>query len=388
VVYGYFIPPIHAEAEQYIKNMNFFLRHGVTSSAAVDFLFLRIEGSDDSGVKEAGLRRQSGGTSDQHQPGSKPLSDDAIEWSRVSHLPNVYLCRGVNLGADICSYREFFHDTQQAAPRPLNHYNFLFFVNCGARGPFFYPPPPASLSAVSTPEEQAATAKAVVAAWRTQDGKGSLTARDRAQEWLSRFTDKLGDMGKDGKGMDKGDMGVGKGSRGMQGGISLIGPTVSCELHPHVQSYALAMTAQAYRDFADESWSGCQRKDKAQIILDAEVGLSKAVLEAGQRVGSFYPKHADIGAGAGFGGGTLDEWTKASVPVGSCEGSIPCEGSCPLTNPTIQKVADAASYPTLVGFVKFGGQIFQEGQLHRDTVRVISCGLAVCVMWLLICLTE
>jgi hypothetical protein len=32
-------------------------------------------------------------------------------------------------------------------------------------------------------------------------------------------------------------------------------------------------------------------------------------------------------------------------------------------------LADATSYPTAVSFVKFGGQIFQEGQLHQDTVR-------------------
>jgi hypothetical protein len=58
VVYGYFIPAVQEEAKHYLKNINFFLRHGVADSETVDFVFLRIEGSDDDGVGETSLRRR------------------------------------------------------------------------------------------------------------------------------------------------------------------------------------------------------------------------------------------------------------------------------------------------------------------------------------------
>jgi hypothetical protein len=295
VVYGYFIPAIREEAKQYLKNMNFFLRHGVADSETVDFLFLRIEGSDDDGVGEMNLRRWDS-QSDTMHPFSQPPMDDSIEWFRVQHLPNVYLCSAVNLGADICSYREFFHDKSQATPRPLDHYKYFFFLNCGVRGPFFYPPPPISLSPSSTEVELVQAA--LQAARKVQATKVQAThpAHDQAQAWLQKFTSKLGD--------DAGG-----------GGVSLIGPTVSCELSPHVQSYALAMTSATYRNFADAAWSGCRDKDKAQIIVDAEVGLSKAVLEAGLRVASFYPQHQGIGNTIGSGGGTFEEWSNAILSV-------------------------------------------------------------------------
>jgi hypothetical protein len=329
VVYGYFIPTATEEAKQSIKNMNFFLRHGVAESSTVDFLILRIEGSDDAGVGKVGLRDKQG--SRRHQPFTQPLAEDSLEWFRVSHLSNVYLCSAINLGADICSYREFFHNKLQATPRPLEHYRHMFFLNCGVRGPFFYPPPPPSLSSTSSNGDQKNEAARVAAAWKLKAGT------NRVQMWLEKFTSKLGEDGD---------------------GMSLVGPTVSCEVHPHVQSYALAMTSSVYRDFADKAWSGCHEKDKAAVIVDAEVGLSKSVLEAGHRVASFHPQHEGIGNGPGFGGGTLDDWQEAIL-----------KGGCPLSNPTTAAVNDAASYPTAVSFVKFGGAVFQEGKLHPDTVR-------------------
>jgi hypothetical protein len=168
--------------------------------------------------------------------------DDSIEWFRVHHLPNVYLCSAVNLGADVCSYREFFHDKSQATPRPLDHYKHLFFLNCGVRGPFFYPPPP-----IASPDqvvEKARAAAVAATAWKVH---AVHTAHDQAAEWLQKFTRKLTDD-----------------ADGLGSGVSLAGPMVSCENAPHVQTHAIAMTAATYRNFADEAWSGCRNKDKVR----------------------------------------------------------------------------------------------------------------------------
>jgi hypothetical protein len=107
----------------------------------------------------------------------------------------------------------------------LGLYHQFVFINSGSRGPFF----------------------------EVEEGPAS---------WLDRVTKKL------------------------KGRTALVGPTINCELYPHVQSYAMAMTAQAL-DIALLLWSDTSvemrrtitRRDTIPAAM--EVGFSRGLLAKG-----------------------------------------------------------------------------------------------------------
>ena len=201
-------------------------------------MFLQINGSTDAGFPTAlrsAPREQLAG----HKFAS-PLSSDRLEWHWLGGLRNVWGMVVPNRNADLCSYQEVYpRALSSLLQKPLELYEFFFFVNCGVRGPFF------ELDVHS--------------------------ATPTAEEWLARFTDKLSPT------------------------VLLVGPTVSCQVRSaHVQTYAIAMKQSTYQWFADEAWGRCTEKTKDDIIIDSEVGLSSRILNAGFTLGSLMPRHNGI----------------------------------------------------------------------------------------------
>jgi hypothetical protein len=244
VMYAYFIPHSVESAALSLANMNFFLRHAVSASPNVDFVFLRIEGSIDSVIPTGALGNQGGRQNPANH--SAPLATDSIEWQWVDGLSNVWGCNVPNMKADICSYNDLIAGPlENMLQKSLSLYKHFFFVNCGVRGPFFH--------------------------------LDLNSAIPRAEQWLRSFTDRLSPR------------------------VLIIGPTLSCQLdRPHVQSYAVAMTQATYKWFASDAWSNCSNKTKTAIIMDSEIGLSDKITSAGFGIGSLMARQRDIFTSAQF----------------------------------------------------------------------------------------
>jgi hypothetical protein len=88
------------------------------------------------------------------------------------------------------------------------------------------------------------------------------------------------------------------------------------------------MFQEVYAEFAAKAWGNCTQKEKSEIIIEAEVGLSTQVLAAGLGIADLLPGHA---------GKTVD-W-KVSP-------------ECPESNPT-----GMVNDPYALVFMKYGGDI-------------------------------
>ena len=83
----------------------------------------------------------------------------------------------------------------------------------------------------------------------------------------------------------------------MQGTIGLVGPTISCEVSPHVQSYMMVARADAAKIIMNV-WSTDKRVGSANrldAIANTEVAASTYVLRAGIGIGCLDSRYPDIG---------------------------------------------------------------------------------------------
>ena len=170
--------------------------------------------------------------------------------------------------ADLFVHAQALRETQN-----WNDTDFFVFLNCGVRGPYLAP-------------------------------ESDATARLGAATWLEPFVSRLRD------------------------GVVLSGPSMSCEVRAHLQSYFLAATRQAVEQFILPLW-GIERasipKDYTRIVSNYEVGLSTAIWDAGYKVES------------------LQRWAKGFRPSD-------CAQRCQL-NPTLFSMD-----PFELIFVKLGGK--------------------------------
>jgi hypothetical protein len=166
----------------------------------------------------------------------------------------------------------FVHAQVLRETRDLNDTDYFVFLNCGVRGPYLAP-------------------------------ESDATARLGAATWLQPFVSRLRD------------------------GVVLSGPSMSCELSAHLQSYFLVATKQAVEQFILPRW-GIERasvpEDYGGIIKQLEVGLSTAIWDAGYKVES------------------LQSWARGFEPGA-------CAQRCQL-NPTLFSID-----PFELIFVKHGG---------------------------------
>ena len=83
----------------------------------------------------------------------------------------------------------------------------------------------------------------------------------------------------------------------MQGtSVGLVGPTISCEVSPHVQSYMMVARADAAKIIM-EVWSPEKRVSSASrgdAIANTEVAASTAVLQAGIGIGCLDSRYLDV----------------------------------------------------------------------------------------------
>jgi len=169
--------------------------------------------------------------------------------------------------ADLFVHAQVLHETQY-----LNDTDYYVFLNCGVRGPYLAP-------------------------------ESDATARLGAATWLEPFVSRL------------------------RNGVVLSGPSMSCELSAHLQSYFLVATKQAVEQFILPRW-GIERasvpEDYGGIIRQFEVGLSTAIWDAGYKVES------------------LQSWARGFEPGA-------CAQRCQL-NPTLFSMD-----PFELIFVKHGG---------------------------------
>lgn len=115
----------------------------------------------------------------------------------------------------------------------MGKYDYYIFLNCESRGPFF-----------------------------------ASSNRNATTEWVNAFTNKL------------------------VGSVKAVGPTISCEMAPHVQSYALALHRDVVAMAADV-WTQLDRLSPFQVTImpvnykeQIDVQLSAAILKSGYNIAS------------------------------------------------------------------------------------------------------
>ena len=163
---------------------------------------------------------------------------------------------------------------------------YFVFLNCGVRGPYLMP--------ASHP-----------------------TARLGVASWLEPFTSLL------------------------RNGAMISGPSISCQPSPHLQSYFVVGTKQAAEQFILPKW-GKEDNNKTRIIIESEIGLSTAVIQAGFKIAS------------------LQSWGATFMPMD-------CMRLC-QSNPTL-----FAQDPFELIFLKHGGNSLPpEGSCKTNLIHVVD----------------
>ena len=139
--------------------------------------------------------------------------------------------------ADLFVHAQALRETQN-----WNDTDYFVFLNCGVRGPYLAP-------------------------------ESDATARLGAASWLEPFVSRLRD------------------------GVVLSGPSMSCEVRAHLQSYFMAATRQAVEKFILPLW-GVKRasipRNYVEMVRNYEVGLSTAIWDAGYKIESLQPWAKDF----------------------------------------------------------------------------------------------
>lgn len=198
------------------------------------------------------------------------------------------------------------HMSNIMSSRRSYKYKYYILLNCGARGPYFMHQPTDNMPIPSA-------------------------------TWILRVTDPL------------------------RNGASAVGSTISPEISPHIQTYAMALDHRA-AEFAVSYWglfssltSAGNVADKALLIDNMEVGLSSALVKAGFYIASLDTRMQNIySKGSKTAGDMFDNPTACRITdskkSSGCEGVDPCE----------------------VIFVKYGGEISREGLVPQATIDKFS----------------
>jgi hypothetical protein len=210
-------------------------------------------------------------------------------------------------------------------------YTSYFFTNCGVRGPFAVRPDEIS-----------------------SDGGAAAVERSKEQ-WIERFTDVLAS------------------SRVMAG------PTVSCEISPHVQTYAIAMSPLGY-NFARKAWQACDY-GHWNLIASGEVGLTTEVLKSGLEVASMQHKYQgvkfngirELYTSSNYISTTGIGRRRSELRPDEEESLVPHQlrqriHDCLPFNPTIEDALD----PFEQLFIKYGGEVYTMKLLNPLTVEWVG----------------
>jgi hypothetical protein len=206
---------------------------------------------------------------------------------------HIYINTGLDYSVDLYAHGE-------TIGKYLNKCDLFAFLNCGSRGPY-YP---------------------LASATKTEPIEATIL-------WLRPFLEK------------------------MQHGAKVVGPTISCEISAHVQSYAMVMDRDATA-IAFDYWSKPLNTSKLAIINKSEVGLSAKYLSLGYPIASLDSRHL----GRDF----------RKIPSSACDPEFHGNaGNMNYANPVAcpyyanLKLTDLAGcfgqQPCEVGFIKNGGDV-------------------------------
>jgi len=202
-------------------------------------------------------------------------------------------------------------------------YDYYILLNCGSRGPYF-------------------------------NDNVNDNHRLPSLNWLSMFTSKLNND------------------------VALVGPTISLESSPHVQTYALAFSGNSsnlildyWNKFASIEYdnnnnANYNSKEREDLIYNLEVGLSNHVLKSGLNIASLDSRYDHV------------DFRKLQVEINDEEVPNPNPTLCiekywiKSTNKTFMTTGCEGLEPCEVVFVKYGGAIIQKHLVPSKTKRRID----------------
>lgn len=195
---------------------------------------------------------------------------------RLRSFENVLIRRSANFVVDLVVHGHVL-------PLALERKSFKYFIclNCGSRGPYSSPRAIPNVPTTLLPF--------------TSDPKTN---------WIAVFASKL------------------------QGGVRAVGPTISCDVARHIQSYAMAFDRTGAR-VAFSVWAmklkKSEEKDKSVYIHKMEVGLSIKLNTEGHSLTSLgFGKDFNCSDSKNLGNPTAC-WRNGNVSSFGCKGQDPCE---------------------------------------------------------------
>jgi len=235
------------------------------------------------------------------------LPGESLQTSKMQHaslMNNVRVLKVKNDGVDILSHLKLLKTLDST-------FDYYVLLNCGSRGPYYFNDRDKSLPSLS---------------------------------WLLPFTSKLKDE------------------------TALVGPTISLEISPHVQTYAMAFSKNSSQIITDY-WSqfinaqysnnkGYDSEDRMNWITKLEVGLSEHILKSGLNIASLDARYDSIDFRK-FNHSSKGPHIKTINPT-RCEASSPNSIGC------------QGLEPCEVMFVKYGGEIMQSNAVAFSTKQRIK----------------
>lgn len=165
----------------------------------------------------------------------------------ASNTNNIIIQRVDNMQLDLYTHGSVLRN------HTSDPYDYYVFMNCGSRGPYYKSP---------TSHQPG----------RPTQAHGIHNYIQANSTWLQPYISK------------------------MQSTVGLVGSTLSCEVSPHVQSYIMVARADAAKIIMDV-WSPDERvssDSRAAAIVDTEVAVSTAVLQAGIGISCLDSRYLDI----------------------------------------------------------------------------------------------
>lgn len=128
--------------------------------------------------------------------------------------------------------------------------------------------------------------------------------------------------------------------------VALTGPVLSCEIHPHVPTPMFAFSDDLVEMFLKVELGTQESESWRDVILKREIGLSRAVVASGKRIGSLLHK---------------SRWNETFF-----------DGNCrpELGNGNVSHYCEAFFTDSL--FVKYGGEFYRQGLFCKLVVREVE----------------
>mmetsp|Transcript_12452 Transcript_12452/g.33979 ORF Transcript_12452/g.33979 Transcript_12452/m.33979 type:complete len:568 (-) Transcript_12452:607-2310(-) len=136
--------------------------------------------------------------------------------------------------------------------------------------------------------------------------------------------------------------------------VKLVGPTISCESRPHVQSYAM-MTDRFGASALIKMWSHFSNYSHKQMIEEGEVAYSTVLLRSGWNIASLESRRADH-----------------DYRIGVCDPEFAYLNNSIFANPTVCRTQHSPGCqglePCEVVFVKNGGAVLLHKMMSQNTL--------------------